>query len=136
MNIVNRVTLQHMKQNRRRTLVTILGVIIAVAMITAVTTITGSFMDLFRRHTIRESGLWHVLFEQVPAERMDLLLQDENVEQAGIYQAVSYTHLDVYKRQVLQRGAAAPEAVAPFEDHVPLWQRHASFLELDRAERP
>ena len=25
MNIVNRVTLQHMKQNRRRTLVTILG---------------------------------------------------------------------------------------------------------------
>ena len=93
MNIVNRVTLQHMKQNRRRTLVTILGVIIAVAMITAVTTITGSFMDLFRRHTIRESGLWHVLFEQVPAERMDLLLQDENVEQAGIYQEGLFARL-------------------------------------------
>ena len=75
MNIVNRVTLQHMKQNRRRTLVTILGVIIAVAMITAVTTITGSFMDLFRRNTIRETGLLHVLFEQVPAERLDDLLK-------------------------------------------------------------
>ncbi len=86
MNIVNRVTLQHMKQNRRRTLVTILGVIIAVAMITAVTTITGSFMDLFRRNTIRETGLWHVLFEQVPAERLDDLLQDENVQQASVYQ--------------------------------------------------
>ncbi len=85
MNIVNRVTLEHMKQNRRRTLVTIVGVIIAVAMITAVTTITGSFMDLFRRNTIRETGLWHVLFEQVPANRLDALLSDGNVDQISLY---------------------------------------------------
>jgi len=35
MNIVNKVTIRHLKENKRRTLVTIIGVIISVAMITA-----------------------------------------------------------------------------------------------------
>lgn len=36
MNIVNKVTLRHLKENKRRTLITIIGVIISVAMITGV----------------------------------------------------------------------------------------------------
>lgn len=39
MNIVNKLTIRHLKQNKRRTLVTIIGVIISVAMVTAVATL-------------------------------------------------------------------------------------------------
>ena len=49
MNIVNKVTLQHLKQNKKRTIVTIVGIIISVAMITAVSTIACSFIDLLKR---------------------------------------------------------------------------------------
>ncbi len=52
MNIVNKVTVRHMKQNKKRTLVTILGVIISAAMITAVATLAVSFMELMQRQTI------------------------------------------------------------------------------------
>lgn len=43
MNIVNKLTIRHLKQNKRRTLVTIIGVIISVAMVTAVATLGFSF---------------------------------------------------------------------------------------------
>ena len=60
MNIVNKLTLKHLKENKKRTLVTIIGVIISVAMVTAVTTLAVSFMNLFQRQTIAREGEWHV----------------------------------------------------------------------------
>ena len=36
MNIVNKLTLRHLKENKGRTLVTTFGIIVSVAMITAV----------------------------------------------------------------------------------------------------
>ena len=51
MNIINKVTLRHLKKNKRRSLVTIIGVIISVAMITAVATLGVSFLDLLIQAT-------------------------------------------------------------------------------------
>ena len=65
MNIVNKLTVRHLKQNKRRTLVTIIGVIISVAMVTAVATLGVSFMDLMKRQTIANNGEWHVLYKDV-----------------------------------------------------------------------
>lgn len=56
MNIVNTLTIRHLKQNKRRTLVTIFGVIISVSMMTAVITLVFSFADLMIRQTITDTG--------------------------------------------------------------------------------
>ena len=47
MNIVNKLTLRHLKENKGRTVITALGVIISVAMITAVFVAIASFLNLF-----------------------------------------------------------------------------------------
>ena len=60
MNIISKLTLRHLKENKRRTLVTIIGVIISVAMITAVATLGVSFLDLMIRQQISRNGEWHV----------------------------------------------------------------------------
>ena len=39
MNIVNKLTVRQLKENKKRTMVTVIGVIISVAMITAVATL-------------------------------------------------------------------------------------------------
>lgn len=46
MNIIQKVTWKCMKAAKRRTMVTIFGVILSVAMIAAVSTIAQSFQDL------------------------------------------------------------------------------------------
>ncbi|ODA39432.1 ABC transporter permease [Desulfosporosinus sp. BG] len=77
MNIINKLTLRHLKQNKRRTLVTILGVIISVAMVTAVATISVSFMELLQRQTIASEGEWHVLYQDVNKEQLAAVKNDE-----------------------------------------------------------
>ncbi|KAB2335564.1 ABC transporter permease [Bacillus mesophilum] len=77
MNIVNKLTIQHLKQNKRRTLVTIFGVIISVAMIAAVTTLGVSFLDLFKKQSIANEGEWHVSYENVSKEQIQEIQEDE-----------------------------------------------------------
>lgn len=72
MNIVNKLTLRHMLLNKRRTIVTIMGVIISVAMISAVVTLGLSFLDLFKRETIAREGNWHIQYPDVPASKLDI----------------------------------------------------------------
>jgi len=77
MNIVSKLTLRHLKENKRRTLVTIIGTIISVAMVTAVATLTFSFLDLMQRQTIADEGEWHVLYKDVNKEQLEAIKQDK-----------------------------------------------------------
>ena len=43
MNVLNKLTMSSLKQNKKRTIVTIIGVSLAVALIVAVTTFVSSF---------------------------------------------------------------------------------------------
>ncbi|MEM5595858.1 hypothetical protein AAHB53_05135 [Niallia circulans] len=69
MNIMNKLTLRNLKENKRRTLVTIIGVIISVSMLTAVATLGVSFIDLLKRDTIARGGEWHAQFIGVNSEQ-------------------------------------------------------------------
>lgn len=59
MNIVNRLTLNHLKSNLKRTIVTVLGMIVSVAMITAVCVSVASFFDMLENRDAQTSGLVH-----------------------------------------------------------------------------
>ncbi len=63
MNIFTKVTWKTMKQNRVRTLVTIVGVILSAAMFTAVTTFCSSLMDFCKRSYIYHNGSGHISVE-------------------------------------------------------------------------
>ena len=63
MNIMNKVTWKCMKQNKKRTIVTIIGVIICVAMITGVCTIAASFQDTMIKNAIYQNGSYEISAE-------------------------------------------------------------------------
>lgn len=62
MNIFNKVALQGLKKNRTRTLVTIIGVVLSAAMITAVATFGVSLLSYMTNGAIAKYGDWHVEF--------------------------------------------------------------------------
>ncbi len=94
MNIVQTLTLRHLKQNKRRTLVTIIGVIISVAMITAVATLGLSFMDLMQRAIIASEGEWQVRFTDVNAAQIKSIKQNANTKDIFLYQDLGYALLE------------------------------------------
>lgn len=93
MNIVNKLTVRHMKLNKRRTLVTIIGVIISVAMITAVATLFVSFMDLMKRQEIANNGEWHVLYKDVNKKQLDAIEKDDATKKVVLTRDAGYALL-------------------------------------------
>lgn len=80
MNIMNKITIRHVKKNKRRTLITMIGVIISVAMITAVATLFVSFLDLMIRQDIARNGEWHVQYKNVTLEQIESLEKERTTK--------------------------------------------------------
>lgn len=68
MNIMNSLTLRSLKLNRKRTVVTIVGIILSGALICGVATIAASFQDLFVQMAIETDGNYHATFYDVSNE--------------------------------------------------------------------
>jgi putative ABC transport system permease protein len=79
-NIIKLVTIRHLKENKRRSLVTIIGVIISVAMITAVATLGISFLDLIIRQEITNNGEWHVQYKNVTPDQIKAITKDSETK--------------------------------------------------------
>ncbi|PCL93268.1 ABC transporter permease [Paenibacillus lautus] len=94
MNIVYKLAIRNIKQNKRRTLVTIIGVIISVAMVTAVATLVFSFSDLMIRQTIADSGEWHVQYQDVTKEQLAAIQADEATKTVAITRDLGFAPLE------------------------------------------
>lgn len=93
MNIMNRLTRQHMAASRRRTLMTILGVIVSVAMITAVSIGAASFKRLFQEMNMQDDGYWHAKFSDVTAAQVSRLEKADHVDHLFMTRELMYGKL-------------------------------------------
>ncbi|OEH91053.1 ABC transporter permease [Bacillus solimangrovi] len=99
MNIVNKLTIRHLKENKRRTLVTILGIIISVAMVTAVATLATSFMDVAQRNQIADYGEWHVRYNDVNQEQLEAIKEDEETKSVILSNDVGFAQFEESKNK-------------------------------------
>lgn len=83
MNIMNQLTLRHMKSNKGRTIVTILGIMVSVAMITAVFISVASFLNMYAELGYMSDGKWEMRFTGVSAETVQKLGRDERIAAVG-----------------------------------------------------
>ncbi|WP_106767558.1 FtsX-like permease family protein [Paenibacillus faecalis] len=93
MNIINKLTLRYMKHNKSRTIVTIIGAIISVAMLTAVFSIKASFMDMMQRDAIAYNGTWHASFLDVTGEDVESITKNEYIEGYDIENELGFARL-------------------------------------------
>ena len=84
MNIVNKLTLRHLKENKGRTLVTTFGIIVSVAMITAVFVAMASFLQLFADVSVVSEGNYAAQLSDVKLSSLDELYKDERIETVGL----------------------------------------------------
>lgn len=80
MNIVNKLTFRHLKENKRRSIITVCGIIISVAMITAVTSSATSFMSMMGKATMVTGGDWAGVYNNVSAENIETAKKDKNFD--------------------------------------------------------
>jgi putative ABC transport system permease protein len=97
MNIFNKVTLQSMKKNRTRTIVTIIGVVLSAAMITGVAAFGTSLLNFLIRGSIVKYGGWHVEFLDVDTSFIQERAHDKKVTGTAAVENIGYAALDGVK---------------------------------------
>lgn len=94
MNIFNKVTLQGMKKSRTRTIVTVIGVVLSAAMITAVATFGTSLLNFLVNGSIVKYGDWHVEFLDVDSSFVQERTHDNEVANTVAFKNIGYATLD------------------------------------------
>ncbi|HWR38828.1 MAG TPA: FtsX-like permease family protein [Patescibacteria group bacterium] len=94
MNIFNKVTLQGMKKSRTRTIVTVIGVILSAAMITAVATFAVSLQNYMVNGATQKYGGWHVEFLDVDSSFVQERTLNNGVANTATFENIGYATLD------------------------------------------
>lgn len=80
MSIFSKITRRTMQQNKARTLVTLAGVVLSTAMITAAATFAASLQQYLVNSSLEQEGGWHGMAEGLPREGKESLEQDPRLE--------------------------------------------------------
>ncbi len=119
MNIFNKVTLESLKKNRTRTIVTIIGIILSTAMICAVTTFTASIYNYAYDNAVYIYGDWHGGMLSVDSAIYEKLESDREVKKVVYAQQLGYAVaegcVNDYKPYIYLLGAAEG-----FQDTMPV----------------
>ena len=94
MNIFNKVTLKSLIMNRTRTAVTVIGIMLASALICAVTAFVSSFYNALIGNTVYEKGDYHKFFYGQDKSFYKQMLEDERTASAYYVQELGYFPVD------------------------------------------
>lgn len=94
MNIFHKVTLQSLKRNRTRTVVTIIGIVLSAALICAVSTSVSSFLDYMKRSIIYDSGSWQGNVMNADYDSYSLIKDSSEVSETVFAQQVGYAEIE------------------------------------------
>ena len=94
MNIFNKITLKSLQQNRTRTIVTVIGIILSVAMITGVTTFISSLQNFLVQSEIANTGNWHLRYENITLSTIEELNAHSEVASVYVVETVGHGRTD------------------------------------------
>lgn len=109
MNIFNKVTLQSLKKNKTRTIVTIIGIVLSASMICAVTTFASSLYNYALQNAIYVDGDWHASVFDADFDTCKDIMDNKQVEKTASAQQIGYSKLaeceNKYKPYIYVMGA-------------------------------
>ena len=94
MKILNTLTLKNLKLNKKRTIVTIIGISLSVALICAITTFTVSIQKAMIEREIKTNGNYHIRVQDVSKENEKYLENNAKIDELQISQEIGYAPLE------------------------------------------
>ncbi len=99
MNILNKLTIKNLKLNKKRSLGTIIGIILSVALICAVSNMVSSFRETLIQNAINESGYWHIRLYNVSNGKLKRLKLNKDIDNIYTISEDGYAKLDTIKNE-------------------------------------
>ena len=94
MNILNELTIKNLKLNKKRTIVTIVGIVLSVALICAVAGMVTSFQATLVNIAITDGGNRHLTIENVSKKDLKYFTNNSHVKSMYLSEAFGYAKVD------------------------------------------
>ena len=94
MNILKKLTLKSLKLNKKRTIVTIIGIMLSTALICAVAGMITSVQKTLINYAKSHSGNYHVCFKNIPNDELKYIKENKNVQDYFLSKNVGYGKLE------------------------------------------
>lgn len=99
MSIMKRFTMKNLRLNKKRSIVTIIGIILSTALICATAGLVTSFQKTLIDEEIKTEGSHHVLLKNVPQTDLNDILKNRYVKDSYKYSLLGYAYLKESKNE-------------------------------------
>lgn len=99
MNLMKTLTLKNLKLNRKRTIVTIVGIILATALLSALVTLVSSFQYSVIEYQKQKGGDFHVKFSSVKMSELSEFKNNRNIESTFETMGMGFAKLEGCKNE-------------------------------------
>ena len=99
MDSLKQFTIRSLKLNKKRTIVTIIGIILATALICAVAGMCSSIQETLVESARREEGNYHVTLKNVPANELENIEKNKCVKDYFLTENLGYDYLEESKNE-------------------------------------
>lgn len=94
MSILNRFTVKNLKLNKKRTIVTIIGIMLSTALICGVAGLVSSFKASLINWIKVQDGNYHVAFHDIPVEKLKYVSENQKVKDYYLVGDVGWANLE------------------------------------------
>lgn len=99
MKVLNKLTVKSLKLNKKRTIVTIIGIMLSTALICGVAGLVSSFQKTLINWSIRENGDFHTTFYDVPSDKIKYITENEKVDKYFYTGEIGWAKLEGSKNE-------------------------------------
>ena len=94
MNLLNRLTIKNLKLNKKRTIVTIIGIMLSVALITAVASVYTSGIKSLAKYEAKQMGNFHAAYFDVDSEDLLVIGNNKAIKDFYLVRNIGYAKID------------------------------------------
>lgn len=94
LNLLNRLTIKSLKLNKKRTVVTIVGIILSIMLITAVSSIFSSLISSATDYERQYKGNYHAAFSNIPASELETIYNNRKIKTVNVVENIGFAAID------------------------------------------
>ena len=99
MKVLNKVSLKNLKLNKKRTISTIIGIMLSVALICAVAAMANSLQATLVQNAVNETGYYHINLMEISKEDFSNVKNNRDIKNIKIMYDIGYSNFNGGKQE-------------------------------------
>ena len=94
MQILNKLTIKHLLMNKKRTLVTIIGIVLSTALMVGIGLLVSSYLESMRQDVAKSNGTYQAMIEGVDNEDFSIIQNNIHLKDSYYFAPLGFSYIE------------------------------------------